>query len=104
MQSSDFRRSFASLTAAALVTSNGRTLGKWTPGEAAVPAACARLHAEDVPVTDSDEAAYFLRGRVTTLQEEVAQLKKLLAARSGGLPPMAPEARFNSRPFTPVPK
>jgi hypothetical protein len=46
-----------------------------------------------------DPGAWYL-GRITELEEEVRRLKSELAKR----PAPVPTERFNTRPFTPVPK
>ena len=88
LPSSEFRKTFASLTKPVAVTANGHVIGAWHPG-----------------VIDPS---------LQDLTDEVKHLKAELAKRP--IPPYTeverlsgslyndPTERFNSRPFTPAPK
>jgi hypothetical protein len=81
LPSSEFRKTFGKLTESTNVTANGHTIGTWIP--AGVVAA--------VTADQGEEIAY--------LKRQLAQRAPVPVARS------YPETeRFNTKPFTPVPR
>ena len=80
LPSSEFRKTFASLTKPTSVTANGHTIGSWIPAGSTMT---------------------FETGK----DDEIAFLKRQLADRAPVTPTVGPRGgQFNSRPFTPVPK
>lgn len=88
ISSAAFRKTYAKLTSPTIVTVNGHVLGIWNPS---TPLTQGIAKAFDVP----EEAALSVPPSYVKARGEAQVARDEIAERI---------ARFNSRPFTPVPK
>ena len=94
LTSSEFRKRYASLSERTAVTVNGHVIGEWVPVNAPVRQMTTAWSMPDEAVVD--------HGWGTPEQQSTAA--KRLAQGKPGITVIEDYPRFNSVPFTPVPK
>lgn len=105
LPSTEFRKRYASLTEPTAVTVNGHTIGVWTPG---IPWKMVMQGIAEAtkPGVDLEEEVRHLKAELAKRPHEpigrVTAVRDVIGPSGRGL--VVEAERFNTRPFTPVPK